>query len=116
LAGDRERDLLGGMNTTPIRIELTSEERTELEKRARGQRVAHRDAVRARIILLIGEGRPLSEVARRVGRQRTVVRKWGERFVKKRMAGLRDKPGRGRVPVFSPGDRRAFGEAGLRAP
>lgn len=103
------------MNTTPIRIELTSDERAELEKRARGQLVAHRDAVRAKIVLLVAQGRPLSEVARQVGRQRKIVRKWAERFVKKRMAGLCDAPGRGRVPVFSPRGGRPLGEAGLRA-
>lgn len=103
------------MNTTPIRIELTPAERTELSARTRGQRMAHRDVVRARMVLLLADGDSVSSVARQVGKTRKVVRKWGERFVKKRLAGLDDKPGRGREPVFSPGGRHASGEARVRA-
>ena len=103
------------MNKTPILLELTEEERTELEFRARGQRAAHRDVVRARIILLIADGHTLSSVARQVSKQRKIVRKWAERFSSKRLEGLMDKPGRGRVPVFYPGGGHAPGQARLRA-
>ncbi|MBV8318802.1 MAG: helix-turn-helix domain-containing protein, partial [Planctomycetaceae bacterium] len=30
------------------------------------------------------------------------VRKWVQRFLKSRLDGLHDRPGRGRKPVFSP--------------
>jgi transposase-like protein len=103
------------VNTTPIRIELTSEERTELAARTRSHVMAHRDVLRARIVLLLADGCSVSSVARQVGKTRMIVRKWGERFVKKRMEGLHDKSGRGRGPVFSPGDRGASGKARLRA-
>ena len=103
------------MNATPIRLELTREERTELESRTRGQRAAHRDVVRAKIILLIADGHTLSSVARQVSKQRRIVRKWAERFSKKRLEGLMDKPGRGRVPVFSPRGGDASRQARLRA-
>lgn len=103
------------MNKTPIHLELTQEERLELESRARGQRAAHRDVVRAKVILLIADGHTLSSVARQVSKQRKIVRKWAERFSKKRIEGLVDKPGRGRVPVFSPGGGHAPGQARLRA-
>jgi transposase len=101
------------MNTSPIRIELSTAERMALESRARGQRIAHRDAVRAKIILRLAEGHSLSEVAVQVERDRKVVRKWAKRFVNKRLQGLADKAGRGRAPVFSPGARHAPGEARL---
>jgi transposase len=42
------------------------------------------------------------------------VRKWVQRFLKDRLAGLRDRPGRGRKPVFSPRGGAVRGEAGLR--
>jgi hypothetical protein len=103
------------MNTSPIHIELTPEERTELEARTRSQRMAHRDVLRARIVLLLADGCSVSSVGRQVGKTRKIVRKWGERFVKKRLEGLRDKAGRGREPVFSPCDRGAPGETRLRA-
>ncbi len=103
------------MTPTPIQIRLTLEERQELESRARGLRTAHRDVVRAKIILLIAQGQPLAVVAREVSRERKVVRKWAHRFMKKRLQGLLDKSGRGRVPVFSPGGGYDAGEARVRA-
>jgi transposase-like protein len=103
------------VNTTPIRIDLSAAERAELSARTRGQRTAHRDVVRARIVLLLADGDSVSSVARQVGKTRKIVRKWGERFVKKRLGGLQDKAGRGRVPVFSPDSRHASGEARVRA-
>jgi hypothetical protein len=43
------------------------------------------------------------------------VRKWVTRFLKRRLAGLADQPGRGRKPVFSPGGGDPSGQDGLRA-
>jgi len=103
------------VNTTPIRIELTPAERGELSARTRGQRMAHRDVIRARIVLMLADGQSVSSIARQVGKTRKIVRKWGERFVKKRLDGLHDKAGRGREPLFSPGRRYASGEARVRA-
>ena len=91
-----------GMNKTPIGIELTAEEREELERLSRAQRVPHRMVVRARTILRLATGKPLSAVAREVGRQRRIVRKWAVRFVRKRLRGLDDAPRSGRPPRFSP--------------
>ena len=103
------------MNKTPIRIELTSDERGELIARTRSHVMAHRDVIRARVILLLADGDSVSSVARQAGRTRKIIRKWGERFVKKGLEGLHDKTGRGRAPVFPPGDRGASCEARLRA-
>ena len=77
--------------------------------------MAHRDVLRARIVLLLAEGCSVSSVARQVAKTRKVIRKWGERFVKKRLEGLHDKAGRGREPAFSPCDRSALGKTRLRA-
>lgn len=103
------------MNKTPIRIELSKQERAELEARTRSQTMAHRDVLRATIVLLLADGQSVSAIARQVSKQRKIVRKWGERFVKKRLQGLSDKPGRGRVPLFSPGGHDAPGETRVRA-
>jgi hypothetical protein len=100
---------------TPIRIELNESERTELETMARSHALAHGLVVRAKIILGVATGRSLSEVGREIGRGRRIVRKWAQRFCRKRMAGLCDEPRPGRRPVFSPGRGRTSGEAGLRA-
>jgi hypothetical protein len=103
------------VNTTPIEIELTRQERAELMMRARSQKMPHRDVIRATIILALAEGESVSAIARQVRKQRKIVRKWGERFVKKRLDGLVDEPGRGRVPRFSPDRDDPAGEAGVRA-
>jgi Winged helix-turn helix len=102
-----------GMNTTPIRIILTDEERSELERICRAHTATQRDVSRAQIILRLDEGWSLSRVAGEVGRQRTVVRKWAKRFVRKRLRGLVDAPRSGRPPRFSPQSRHPSGEARL---
>ena len=100
---------------TDLVIELTENERQHLEKLERSQAVAHREVVRARTILLLAKGLSVSSVARQVGRGRRIVRKWGERFEKKRLRGLLDLHRSGRPPRFSPGCRYPSGEARVRA-
>jgi hypothetical protein len=92
-------------NKTPLKIELTSDERDILEQVARSFALPHRDVVRAQTILALAEGRSVSAVGRQVGLARRIVRKWGDRFVRKRLRGLDDAPRSGRPPRFSP-DRR----------
>jgi transposase len=100
---------------TPIRIELTDEERRELERMARGQALEHRTVVRAQVVLGFADGKTVSAVARQAGRQRRIVRKWADRFVRKRLRGLEDAPRSGRPARFSPSRRAAPGEVGMRA-
>lgn len=106
---------MAGMWKTGLRIELSVEERRELERLDRSQTAEHRAVVRARTILLLATGKTVSEVARSVGRGRRIVRKWGERFEKKRLRGLEDLDGRGPKARFSPRSQRVSGEAGVRA-
>ena len=103
------------MPRTPIRIELTDVERCELEHLARAQCAPHRKVVRAQIILGLADGRTVSAVGRDVGWERRIVRKWAERFQRKRLLGLDDDPRSGRPPRFSPRSGDAPAQAGLRA-
>jgi hypothetical protein len=98
-------------NKTPIKVELTSDERQVLEQVARSLAMPHRDVVRAQTILLLAEGRSVSAVGRQVGRARRIVCKWAGRFNRKRLRGLDDAPRSGRPPRFSPDRRNAPGEA-----
>ena len=100
---------------SPLQVELTAEERAELERRSRALGEPYRDVVRARAILRLAEGQGIGAVGRELQMARRHVRKWGQRFVRKRLAGLEDEPRSGRPPRFSPGGGRASGEAGLRA-
>src|SRR6266704_249459 len=98
---------------TPIRIELAEAERAELETLARSHVASHGHVVRARIILGVAAGRTLTSVAREVRCGRRIVRKWAQRFCRKRMDGLCDEPRPGRSPVFSPDGCGTVGQAGV---
>jgi hypothetical protein len=95
---------------TSLRVALTAEERDRLEQRLRCTTTSLGLARRCRAILGVADGLPLVEVARLVDLTEKHVRKWVRRFLKDRLEGLRDRPGRGRKPVFSPRGGDARGE------
>ena len=97
-----------------VDLVLSDAERAALERRQRATTVARGLVDRSRIVLLLADGLPVSEVARRVGVQRRIVRKWGERFLARRLDGLTDLPRAGRPPGFPPGGDRRVGATGLR--
>jgi transposase len=86
---------------TPRVIELSPEERSELERLTRSQTVAAGLARRARIILLAAAGMPLGQIATRVGVDRNTVRARLDRFGQERLPGLADRPRPGRPPLFT---------------
>src|SRR3954452_24412078 len=81
---------------TPVRIELTGDERAQLEAWARRRTSAQALALRSRIVLLAGEGLNNTEIGERLGVQRPMVRKWRGRFAEHRLDGLTDEPRPGR--------------------
>lgn len=87
---------------TNVTITLTKEEKTVLRAWQRSTTIRAGLAKRGRIILMVADGIPISEVARTVGIRRRFIYKWANRFNKKRLAGLIDKSGRGRKPRFPP--------------
>jgi transposase len=90
-----------------VPVVLSVEEREELEKLARGRKVAVRVAERARIVLLAAEGKQNREIAEICGVTRRTVGVWRRRFAEKRIAGiLKDAPRAGR--------RRSIGEEIIR--
>ena len=97
------------------RVVLTPEEHDQLLKSLRCPSTPLGRARRSRAILEVAEGTPLVEVARLVGLTEKHVRKWVQRFLHGRIAGLSDRPGRGRKPVFSPRRRDVRGQDRLRA-
>ena len=87
---------------TSLHVVLTEEERGYLEQRLRCTTTSLGLARRCRAILGVADGLPLVQVARLVDLTEKHVRKWVQRFLKERLDGLQDRPGRGRKPVFSP--------------
>jgi Helix-turn-helix domain len=97
-----------------LRGVLTPEERDQLLKYLRRPSTSLGLARRCRALLEVAEGTPLVAVARLVGLTEKHVRKWVQRFLQGRLAGLRDRPGRGRKPVFSPRGGAVRGQDRLR--
>ena len=80
---------------TSLTIRLTPADRQTLQAWQRATTIPAGQSRRARIILLLVEGRPISSIATTVGISRRFVYKWVRRFLADGIAGLADKPGRG---------------------
>ncbi len=98
---------------SPFIIHLTDEQRRILESRARRYTLPYRDVFRAQAILLAAQGLRNDEIAARLNTRREIVSKWRKRFFEEGVAGLDERPRRGRPPVFSPQRRRGDQSAGL---
>ena len=81
-------------------IELTAEQRAELEKGYRTGK-SHCFRTRCRMILLKSEQRTSTEVAEVLGCCEMVVNNWLVRYQKEGFKGLATRPGRGRPPILS---------------
>ncbi len=88
--------------TSPYSIKLSPKERGVLETRARRYTLPYREILRAKIVLMSAEGLPMQEIALRLDTRREVVWKWRKRFFEEGLAGLEERPRRGRPAVFSP--------------
>jgi hypothetical protein len=95
---------------TSLRVVLTFEGRGYLEQQLRSRTVSLGLARRCRALLGVADGLPLVEVARLVDLTEKPVRNGVQRSLNDRLPGLRDRPGRGRKPVFSPRGGDARGE------
>ena len=91
---------------SPCRIELTRDERRELETRARKYTSPYRDVIRAKLVLLAAKGVSNDVIAARLDTPRQIISKWRKRFFEQRLAGLDEEPRGGRAARFSPQRRR----------
>ena len=96
-------------------IELSAEERTELERRVACYTLPHKVVVRAKIVLYAAEGQSNVEIARRLETAARVVGRWRKRFFEERLEGLEDRERAGRPRRFPPGAGRRSEGARLRA-
>lgn len=87
---------------SPFRIDLTREERRELEARSRKYTSPYRDVIRAKLILLAADDLPNEVIAARLDAPRQIISKWRKRFFEQRLAGLEEEPRGGRTARFSP--------------
>ena len=78
--------------SSPVLIELSEDERAQLESWARRHTSAQALALRSRVVLLAASGLNNTEIAARLGVYRPMVRKWRGRFAEHRLDGLSDEP------------------------
>lgn len=78
------------------KINVTDEQRTELERRVASPKTSKRSHLRAQIILMRSEGLSRRDVAQRLGTSMVCISKWSTRFKAGGLEALTDKSGRGR--------------------
>ena len=83
---------MGRAGRPTVAIELSDEERETLQRWARRHSSAQALALRCRIVLAVAEGGTNTEIADRLGTNRTTVGKWRHRFAADRLEGLADAP------------------------
>ena len=86
--------------TSPYVIDLSVDERRELENVARKYTLPYCDVARAKVVLLAAEGIRNKDIGERLDLPRKIVWKWRKRFYEERLAGLRGRPRRGRPRFF----------------
>ena len=86
------------MPNVPVAVELSEDERDQLEAWTRRRTSAQALALRSRIVLLAAEGLNSTQVAERLGIHRNAASKWRRRFAEHRLDGLTDesRPGQPR--------------------
>lgn len=92
------------MWSVPV-LEVTTEERAELERRVRAHTSSQRTVKRAQVVLLAAEGVPMKRIGERVGMNEHNVGIWRRRFEAARLEGLEDRPRSGRPRVYGHDDR-----------
>src|SRR3979490_1053580 len=79
-------------------LTLTSDERTELQRRVRGLKIRAEDARRARVILMLANGEPYSAMQTAIPGSRDYINRWRRRFLRDRLEGLQARY-RGQPPT-----------------
>lgn len=87
-----------------LALSLTSDERTELDRRTRSRKGRAEDARRARVILMLADGASYAAITAAVDCHPAYVVRWKQRFETSRLAGLearyRGQPARVRTPAM----------------
>lgn len=81
---------------------LTTDERTELERRVRNRTIRSEDARRARVIVMLADGASYSTIERALPCYRDYINRWRRRFLAKRLDGLQSRHRRPVPSVLTP--------------
>jgi hypothetical protein len=91
---------------TSLTLRLTPTERRTLLTWQRATTIRAGLVRRARLILLLADGVPITEIAATVGLSRRHAYKWIQRFMQEGLVEMHEKPGRGRGHGPRPPDLR----------
>jgi transposase len=86
-------------------LELTEEDFRELTIMSRSNKLDYRYVMRSRIILKLYEGKNYDQVQKELSVGREAVAKWKSRYLSSGLAGLKDRSGRGKKPVYKADDK-----------
>src|SRR5262249_60293878 len=101
-----QRHCMARGRKTSLTINLTPTERRTLLAWQRATAISAGLARRGRIILLVADGVPITDITAIVGISRHFVYKWAQRFLEQGLEGLADKPGRGYRRVQHPSTQK----------
>jgi transposase len=93
-----------------IRVELTPEQRAELNQRARARTLAPRLRDRLEMVRLSDLGQTIPQIAQMLGQHEQTVRKYLKAFLVDGFAALPDRPIPGRPPTIRRADLDALGQ------
>jgi transposase len=83
-------------------LTLTSDERTELQRRVRSLKIRSEDARRARVILMLADGESYSTIEAAIPCYRDYINRWRRRFLASRLDGLRPRYAGSTPTVLTP--------------
>ncbi len=70
-------------------LNVTADERADLQRRTRSRKIRAEDARRAQVILMLADGESFTTIASAVGCYPAYITRWKERFERERLDGLR---------------------------
>lgn len=87
-------------------VQISDDDREELEGWVHSPKTEQRLAFRARVVLAAASGEGSASIARREGVRLNTVSTWRTRYAEKGIAGLQDEPRKGRPPAYGPETER----------
>jgi len=104
------------MFTSPFELELSDDERMELEKLSRSRTAAAAIVQRVRMILAMADGDSYADLVERFDTSTTTLTRWRKRYVERGVAGLTDELKKGRGDHITAEDEAKILAATQKAP
>lgn len=97
-------------------LEISTEQRDELQKLVRKRTAKASEVQRAQIVLWASEGRSNRQISKDIGIRSEQVSMWRKRFANKGLAGLADEARSGRPPTMTSKQRHRICETACKQP